>query len=137
MAWLNATPKPDERSKRAKLQADTPQLSRMDSLKRDGVTLMMPPNPAPHIVDRLIEMGMSEAAGMGVAPLSWREIDAWCARTAVDLDPWEGRLLRRLSAEYIAEGRRAEREACPPPWRGPVTESEVKAERLALDLLLD
>lgn len=136
MAWLHATPKPDERTRRAKILADAPKLTRLEKLKRDGVTPPMPPNPAPHIVDRLVEIGMSEAAGMGVAPLSWREIDAWCARTGVDLEPWEGRLLRRLSSEYIAEGRRAESENCPPPWRAPVTEREVKAERAGLEMVL-
>lgn len=92
----------------------------------------MPPNPAPHIIDWLMEIGLTEAAGMGSAPLSWQEIDAWCNRTGIDLATWEARLIRRLSADYLAECRKAEDRNCPPPWRWPVTarEREVEMERL-------
>lgn len=136
MAWLNAVPKPDERTKRAKIQAGAPKLSRLEKMKRAGVTPVMPPNPLPHIVDRLIEMGVTESAGMGEGRLSWREIDAWCSRTGIDLDPWEARLIRRLSVEYVAEGRRAESENCPPPWHAPVSDREIKGERSALEMVL-
>jgi hypothetical protein len=113
MAWLNATPKPPEGSKQ---EPDT--RTRAERFKESGIPVSMPPNPAPTVITRLMEIGLSEAAGMGAAPLSWREIDAWCNRTAVDLPPWEARLIRQLSVEYLAEGRRAETESCPPPWRG-------------------
>lgn len=96
----------------------------------------MPPNPAPHITDRLVEMGLTEAAGMGAVPLSWREIDAWCRRCAIDLPPWEGRLMRRLSADYLAESRRAEKETCPPPWLAPANEAVIQAELRMLDAVL-
>ena len=135
MAWLAAVPKPPPGSQRAKLR-DEERLSRIEELRKNRIPPPMPPNPAPHIVNRLIEMGLTEAAGMGVAPLSWREIDAWCARTGVDLDPWEARLIRRLSAEYLAEGRRAESETCPPPWRGEVTPQEMNAEVVGLRAVL-
>ena len=105
-------------------------------MKKDKIVPAMPENPAPHITSRLIEIGLTEAAGMGAAPLSWREIDAWCARTAVDLDPWESRLLRSLSLEYLAQGRRAESEACPAPWRAPITQREIDVEMAQLEALL-
>lgn len=137
MAWLNATPKPDERTKRAKILADdVPKLSRLEAMTKSGITPVMPPNPLPHILDYLIEMGLTEAAGMGEGRLSWREIDAWCCRTSIDLQPWEARLIRTLSVEYIAEGRKAENEHCPPPWRAPVTEAEIRAEQSALEMVL-
>lgn len=129
MAWLHATPKPAPGSRRAKLAQDAPQRSRIDQMKKDGITPRMPPNPMPHIMDRLVEIGMTEAAGMGVVPLSWREINEWQRATGVDLAPWEARLLRRLSAEYIAEGHRAELETCPPPWRIKLTEKERERQR--------
>jgi hypothetical protein len=96
----------------------------------------MPPNPAPHIIDRLIEIGLTEAAGMGAVPVSWREINAWCERTRVDLLPWEARLIRRLSADYLAMSRKAESETCPPPWRAPVTEQERDSELARLRMVL-
>ena len=73
---------------------------------------------------------------MGAGPLSWREIDAWCNRTHIDLAPWESRLIRRLSVEYLAEGRRAESENCPPPWRAEVTAEEVQTEVDRLRMVL-
>lgn len=127
LAWLNAVPKPDERSRRAK-RDQSKLVSRIETMRRAGVTPPMPPNRAPHIIARLMEIGINEAAGMGVVPISWREMDAWCSRTGVDLDPWEARLIRRLSAAYVAEGRAAESEAAPPPWRAPVTKREIETE---------
>jgi len=105
-------------------------------MKRDKIVPLMPPNPAPHITDRLIEIGLTQAAGMGAVPLSWLEINAWCHRTAVDLEPWEARLIRELSKVYLAEGRAAESETCPPPWRAPVTRRELEIEEAQLRELL-
>ncbi|HEX7856089.1 MAG TPA: hypothetical protein VF503_20605 [Sphingobium sp.] len=134
MAWLNATPKPPPGSKRAKAEEEEPRVSRLARMKLGKASPPMPPNPAQHIIDRLIEMGISEAAGMGVVALSWREINAWCDGTRIDLSPWERRLIRKLSVEYVAESRRAEDETCPSPWRAPVTkrERELEEERLRM-----
>lgn len=92
----------------------------------------MPPTAAPHIIDRLLEIGLSEAAGMGVVPISWTTISAWQQVSAVELDPWEARLIHRLSMAYVAEGHRAESETCPSPWRAPVTREEANAEEANL-----
>jgi hypothetical protein len=106
-------------------------------MRRGGITHPpMPPNPAPHITEWLVEMGLSEAAGMGVAPLSWTTIDAWCRRTGIDLSPWEARLIRRLSQDYIAMSRKAECETCPPPWRAPTSPEAAETELTRLRLVL-
>lgn len=105
-------------------------------MKKDKVPVQMPPNPVPSITENLMDIGLSEAAGMGAAPLSWKEIDAWCNRTGVDLPPWEARLIRKLSVEYIAESRRAESDTCPPPWRAEVTQREIETEEARLRLVL-
>ena len=136
MAWLSATPKPPAGTKRAQAADQQPTLSRIQQMKKDGIVPQMPPNPAPHVISQLVEIGLTEAAGMGVAPVSWREIDAWCIRTAVDLLPWEARLMRRLSVEYVAESRRAESETCPPPWRAEVTQREIETEERRLRMVL-
>ncbi len=136
MAWLNTVPKPDERTKRAKLNLDTPKLTRAERMKKDRVPIPMPPNPLPHFVDRLIEIGLTEAAGMGTGPVSWLTIDAWCRLTGQTLQAWEIRLIRRMSVEYVAEQRRAESENCPPPWRWQVTETEQQAANRALEMVL-
>lgn len=136
LAWLHATPKPPAGSRRAKGDRPDARLSRIDDLKRRKIAPQLPPNPAPHLTDRLIEIGLSEAAGMGAGPLSWQTIAAWQRLTAVPLEPWEARLLRRLSVAYLAEGRRAEDETCPPPWRTEVTQAERDAEEADLMRLL-
>jgi hypothetical protein len=136
MAWLHATPKPDERSRRGREEPATPRLSRIDDLKRKKIDPPMPPNPAPHITDWLIEMGLTEAAGMGAVPISSSELAAWQGNTGVRLAPWEARLIRELSKIYLAEGRAAESENCPPPWRAPVTQRELDIEEAQLRALL-
>ena len=96
----------------------------------------MPPNPLPEVTARLIEMGISEAAGMGVGPISWLTIDAWQRVTGIHLPTWEARLIRQLSVDYLAEGRKAESENCPPPWHAPVTERERNLEQARLEMVL-
>lgn len=136
MAWLHATPKPPEGSRRAANSDQAAKISRLDQMKRDGITPKMPPNPAPHIIARLIEIGITETTGMGPAPLTWREIAEWQRVTGVALPPWESRLLRQLSLAYIAEGRRAESETCPPPWRSEVTQRERDVAEAKLRMVL-
>ena len=135
MAWLNATPKPPEGTKRAEKKIESA-ISRREQMKRDGADLRMPPNPAPHLVDRLIEIGLTESNGMGTTPLSWREIEAWQANTGVDLSAFEAKVIRRLSVEYVAESRRAESENCPAPWRVEVTPREREIAEAKLRLVL-
>ena len=136
MAWLNATPKPPKGSKRAKHEDPDKRISRAERLKRNKIPALMPPNPAPHLIGWLVEIGLSQAAGMGVSPISWGEINEWSRGTGVPLAGWERRLLHRLSTEYLAEGRRAETEACPPPWHAPVTRREIETETDRLRMVL-
>jgi hypothetical protein len=135
LAWLHATPRPPEGSKREK-NIGASKLSRLETLKRDGISPTMPPNPAPALISRLIEIGLTEATGAGPAPLSWREILAWQTATEIKLPPWQARLMRNLSAAYLAESRRAESETCPPPWRAEVTKREQDVELQRLRLVL-
>jgi hypothetical protein len=135
MAWLQAVPKPPEGSKRAKAVQQA-QISRIDRMTKDGITAAMPSNPMPHVITRLIEIGITESTGMGPAPLSWSEIGAWQASTGVLLAPWEAKLLRQLSIAYLSETRRAESENCPPPWRAEVSDRERDIEDARLRMVL-
>ncbi len=136
LAWLHATPKPPPGTKRAAAKDQPPPISRMEKLTRDKIVPQMPPNPMPHIIARLLEIGLTEAAGMGSGPVSWQAIDAWCNRTGIDLLPWEAKLIRSLSVAYVAEGRNAESENCPPPWQAAVTEREREIELARLRAVL-
>jgi hypothetical protein len=115
----------------------TKALTRFDQQKKDGITPQMPPNPMPHVIDRLTEIGLTGSDGMSAKPLPWSEIYAWQQNTHVRLSAWEAKLIRSLSAAYVAESRRAEDETCPPPWRGEVTQAEIAAEIAILDAILD
>lgn len=136
LAWLNAVPLPPSGSKAADPRFERPKISRKDRMRRDGAPVPMPHNPAPSILKNLMELGLTEAAGMGLAPLSWVTIDAWQRVTGVTIPAWEARLIRHLSAEYLAEGRRAESENCPPPWRTEVTDRERELEQRQLEAVL-
>lgn len=107
-------------------------------MKRCGIRPALPPNPAPHLLTWLIEIGLTEAAGMGVVPISWREIDAWANRTRIDLPPWEARLIRQLSSAYVAESKAAESESRPPPWQtaAPATQRDIETEEALLRTVL-
>ncbi|MGT2514802.1 phage tail assembly chaperone [Sphingomonas panni] len=96
----------------------------------------MPPCRMPHIVSRWIEIGMVEGGGMAPVALRWSELTAWQAGTGVTLGTWELRTIHAMSVAYIAEGRRAEEETCPPPWKPPVTISERQTEEARLRMLL-
>ena len=101
------------------------EVSRREALKADGIDEpIMPPCDALHIVGYLFDMGPVSAGGMSGAPLSYLEIQAWQHCSGIELDAWEARTLRRLSAEYLSESTRATKRDCPPPW---VHADEVKA----------
>lgn len=84
---------------------------------------MWPENPAPHITDWLFDAGPTGPDGNG---LGWRDIEAWSNGIGIALEPWEGRLIKRLSAEYGAMRHKAEKEDCPAPYGGKTLEVDVE-----------
>jgi hypothetical protein len=61
----------------------------------------------------MFDAGPYGADGNG---LGWRDIEAWQAIVGVELEPWEGRLIRRLSQEYASMRHKAEKADCPAPY---------------------
>ncbi|WP_294392004.1 hypothetical protein [uncultured Sphingomonas sp.] len=136
MAWLHAVPRPDpDRQQGQPAQLPKP-VSRLEQMKRAGKTPQYPPNPSPHLVRRLIDIGLVESTGMDRQPLSWREINEYGQTVSPPLSSWEKRLIRRLSSDYLAESRAAEDEYRGPPWAGPQTDDDADAEDAALRALL-
>lgn len=133
MAWLHATSKPKQPKKGS---GEAPKLSRQDQMKKSGLAVQMPPNPAPHIIGWLIEIGLTGSNGMGAVPISWHEINEWQAGTGISLSSFETRLIHKLSVEYVAEGRRAEDEGCPAPWAAPVTDDDRRVSEAKLRMVL-
>jgi len=75
-----------------------------------------PPIRTPWVIDWLMEVGPTDSGAMGAVPISWSSIGHWQQCMGHDLQPWIARLLRRLSAEFVAETVRAREPDCPPPW---------------------
>lgn len=104
LAWLHATPEPPKGFK-----GEPDRRSRMQRQKDAGRAPDLPDVSAPHVVAYWMEVGPAAAAGMGPAPLSHTELRAWQDNTGIELTPWEARLVRTLSREYVSELHAAEK----------------------------
>jgi hypothetical protein len=52
---------------------------------------------------------------MGQSPIGWQEIQAYKDVIGFDIRPWEARILRTASIEYLTQMRVAVKANCPPP----------------------
>ena len=115
-AWLSTAPEKPPHDK-----SNTPQHSRIERLRTDHKDVDyepdMPQIDAPHIIGYLYEIGPTMSTGMGLTPISFEEILAWQSLTGIELDPWETRILRRLSYDYLSESHKAEKADYPAPWQ--------------------
>lgn len=100
-------------------------------MQQDGVEPPRPPVAFSHLFECLFEVGPTTFAGMGSAPLTWQEIDAWARRVPRGLQPGEFVMLRRLSMEWLAQSEAAKEEGCPPPW-GYVSAEQKRAAAMRL-----
>lgn len=66
----------------------------------------------PHIVKWWLEIGPSHNDG----PIDWQEMRAWQESTGIELSPWEARIIRSLSAEYVNMRYEARKLDCPAPY---------------------
>lgn len=139
LAWLYSVPQlPPEAIQAAeksgqKIKRNT--LSRFDEMTAGKISPPMPPNPMPYFILWFTELGMVEAAGMGSAPLSWREIEAWQRNVGVRLTPWQARMMRSLSIAYLAQKGKSELTTDPAPWSSGVTPAQRTADEAALDAI--
>jgi hypothetical protein len=92
-------------------------------MEEKGITPIFPPLPAPYLLSYLTDLGFVEAGGMEGAPIGWTTLCHWQVQTGITLQPWEARLIRRLSTEYLNQSRKARSPDCPAPW-GQVTEEQ-------------
>lgn len=99
----------------------TQPVSRAKKLHDQGAAVPMPPlsEPAQAVLGHLLEVGPAVGGGMGLAPLSFTELQAYQQAAGYELTPWEARTLRRLSQVYVAGVAEAEDPNMPPPWAAP------------------
>lgn len=91
-----------------------------------------------YLIDHLFEFGPTMAAGMGSGPLTAVEICAWQDLLGIEFEPWEARLLRRLSSEYLSESHAATKRDRPPPYGASPALTKARARDVDrnLDLFL-
>lgn len=106
LAWLNT--KPDSKAK------DAP--TRLEGMQKGGISPLLPPNPAPYLLEWLFDIGPSVSTGMGEAMIGWRDIEAWQSINGVEVQPWEARTLRRLSRDFLNQQYEAKQPGCPAPY---------------------
>lgn len=129
MAWLHAVPKDETKGSLSKVVEHK---SRLEEFRQDGRNIPLPENPAPYLTDWLFEIGPIIPTGMGVARIDWRDIAAWADMMGVIPEPWEARLLRRLSGDYATQLSLSAKPDCPSPWISEVIENRnVVASKVA------
>lgn len=128
LAWWNAVEEPPPG--KPKKGAAPPERKSRKTLKREAGEHPDMPELAPeltYLLETLMEAGPTSTAGMGPVPLTWADLAAWEWGTGIELQPWESRLLRVLSAEYLVQSQAAEKFGCPRPWLGP-TDTDQRAK---------
>lgn len=115
LAWLHASPTPDKPPKGFQPK------SRLEAFRESGEAPVLPPCPSVGLVDLLFEAGPYSITGMGSAPLSWQEIEAWLRVTGRSLSYYLSKQIYTLSAIYLAEYKRSEKIDHPMPYIARVT----------------
>ena len=120
LAWLNTSPE------RAQIDKSTGQmakrLSRLEQYRKANGEESFPPVPpilgeAHFYVEWLFEIGPVISNGFSPTVIPQTEIMAWQVNNDIRLQPWELKLLRRLSLDYLTEMHAAEDPRHPAPWK--------------------
>ena len=112
-------------------KAGKQQKTRISAIIEGGADPTYPPiTSCDYMIGYLFEAGPVMSDTMGSAPLSNMEIRAWQDNTGASLTPWEARLLRSLSREYLCSSQAAETPSCPPPWGDSDDGKNIRAEEL-------
>lgn len=81
-----------------------------------GEQPVFPPVSHRYLIDWWLDAGTTSSIGMGEGALTWQEIDAWVARTEIELQPWEARIIRRMSQAFANERHEAKKPLRPVPY---------------------
>lgn len=91
---------------------DGPTISRVDYY---GDAAWYPDQPCEFLVSVFVSSGMAQSGGMGLAPLTWAEIDALNRSMRYGLIPRECQTLRQMSQSYCSWVKKGESPNCEPP----------------------
>lgn len=115
-AWLGA--EPDDKGLASK-GAKKSRLAKMRQERGDDDYYPeMPPCESRYLLGYLMfDLGPSFAAGSMGPGQPELELAAWQSNTGIVLSPWESRVLKRLSLEYVTYLHEYAKPDCPPPWQ--------------------
>lgn len=124
LAWLNTAPAPT--GPKGVPRKDAVAMTRLAAKQKRGEAIEMPPlrREAYYLIEYLLEVGPTGRDG---AVVEWSEIQAWQAMSGVHLSAWDAHMLRRLSAAFSKEVKRAESAAALPPLNPYITEEHRKS----------
>lgn len=121
MAWLQAVPENPKGNKE----------SRHKLLQKEDIRRELPEVVGcDDILTAFYNSGMAMSGGMGVAPLTWQEINAMNDGGCYALTAWDKRQIFAMSSGYCSMINRATKEI-PAPYMRERTEDEAKALGLA------
>lgn len=123
VAWLNTAPT-DAKGKPA-------EKTRIEVRRERGDPIPLPEPAYTYLTDWLFEIGPTVSGGMGAAPVGYRDILAWQEITGIGLMPWEAKIIRHLSAAYLAGQHKAAAHDCPVPFAG--TAADIADQRQSVD----
>lgn len=124
-AWLSTAP--EKANSKDKLEP----VSRLKAMRQRGEEPMLPPNPAEYLTDWLFEIGPTIPTGMGEVPLTFGDLAAWQDVMGIELEPWEARLLKSLSGDFVDERYHARKRDRPAPWSGIESEPEAVRDKVS------
>lgn len=111
VAWLHATLKPPQKSRKSKRAADhdAPRITRQEKFQAEDIEHTMPDaGPAAYLLDIFFDVGPVLYSSMGESPIGYEQLVAWEQAHGVRLLPWEVGTLRSLSLAYLGEKVRSE-----------------------------
>ncbi len=85
-------------------------------MEQRGETPILPSVPFPHLAKWWLEIGPTQAGGMGEAVIGWQEMAAWERVTGLKLGPWEARAIRSMSSAFVSMRQDARKSGCPAPF---------------------
>lgn len=131
LAWWRAVPDepPSKKPKpKAPIERKSRQAARFDAGGEPDMPAVTPESM--YLVEMLLDAGPIVSSTSGTRALIWSDFESWEKVIGAEVRPWEARILRRLSNDYLAELNRAEAHDAPPPWeREPTPEHRSKVSQ--------
>lgn len=111
MAWLNATPEDEKKSRREQM---------IEGGESSPLLFLPPIYNLEYLIALWNDAGTVETSSGGIGRLSWLEINNWLEvrkkRNEADLQDWEIEVVRMLSEEYSSEYNLASDKNREPPY---------------------